>query len=96
MFPANGSSLQPSPGGTTSRCPAKPKCGPEPSRIATIFSVGPSGGSPITQRWMVKPSGWSACSRMSKTSPRAGVTLGHRMSCCARATGSRESFIDAA
>ncbi len=42
-------------------------------RIATMFSVGPSGGSPIIQRWQVKPSGFSAASSTSKTSPLAGV-----------------------
>ena len=54
---SNGSPAQPSPGGTTSRWPAKPKCGEPSPRIATIFSVGPSGASPSTKRWTVKPSG---------------------------------------
>ena len=70
-------------GGRQSRSAASPD-----PRIATMFSVGPSGGSPRTQRWMSKPSGFSAGSSTSNTSPRAGVTLGQRISSAARATGS--------
>ena len=93
ILASNGSTSQPSPGGTTSRCPAKPKCGPPVPRIATIFSVGPSGASPITQRWTVKPIPVSASSRMSNTGPLAGVTLGQAIRGRARATGSMDAVI---
>ncbi len=85
---SNGPAVQPSPAGTTSRWPAKPKCGEPDPRIATMFSVGPSGASPSTQRWTVKPIGSSAAWTRSKTSPRAGVMLGQRISSAASATGS--------
>ena len=57
MRGSNGSSSQPSPGGTTSRWPAKPKCGAPDPRSATRFSTGPSGASPRVKRWTSNPSG---------------------------------------
>src|SRR5687768_6954902 len=89
----NGSVDQPSPGGTTSRWPAKPKCGEPDPRVANRFSTGPSGGSPATKRWTSKPSGRSASSSTSNTSPEAGVTLGQATRRLARSTGSMVSLI---
>ena len=91
------SPVQPSPGGTTSRCPAKPTCGPGPrSRMATMFSVGPSGASPVTKRWTVKPISLSAPSSTSNTAPLAGVTEVTEMSLAARSMGSMMAMIRAA
>ena len=52
-----------------------------------MFSVGPSGASPITQRWTVKPSGMSAASSTSNTAPLAGVTLGQVISVAGKRDG---------
>jgi len=47
----------------------------------------------MTQRWQVKPSGVSAFSSTSNTSPLAGVTLGTLISFVASSTGSIGSAI---
>src|SRR6187551_1112604 len=87
---ANGALVQPSPAGTTSRCPAKAKWREPagPRRIARQFSTGPSGASPATKRSTSNPSGTSIASNASNTSPRAGVTLSQAISLSARLTTS--------
>ena len=84
---------QPSPGGTTSRWPAKAKWGAPAPRVANKFSTGPSGASPKVKRWTVKPIPASASSSTSNTWPVAGVTLAQAMRRAARSTGSIVGFM---
>jgi hypothetical protein len=69
----NGGLLQPSPAGTTSRCPAKAKwrLPAGPRRTARQFSTAP----PATKRWTSKPNVAIISSNTSNTAPLAGVTL---------------------
>ena len=81
---AKGSPLQPSPGGTTSRWPAKPKCGRLARESRPCSRSARRAASPMIQRWTVKPSGVSAAPASRTPRPRAGVTLGQRISSDAR------------
>src|SRR3546814_20634721 len=73
------SPVQPTPGGTTSRCPAKPKCfGPLPARTASRFSTGPSGRSEerrVGQESVRKcRSRWTPCHYKKKETKRTRTT----------------------
>src|SRR5262245_15299137 len=89
---ANGSTLHASrlPTGTTSEWPAKQKCLPErrPESLAWRLSTRAVPGASKGIRRHANSAGASAFASVSSAPASAGVTLGHRISACAWATGS--------
>src|SRR5262249_13196575 len=76
-----------SPGGTTSECPAKQRCGaPKPIR-AKRLSIGGVPSSLKVRRRHWKPLRARARSSTSRAPASAGVTLGQRISSLASSTG---------